>query len=147
MEEKDIEIRKMEEKDVDFILDLGNSTEELWMDDEVMFPFGEEELVNWSKSENKLGYIFEFNEERIGFALLEIDSKMAEIVAFTIEEKYRNKGHGKYILKKILDELEEEGVTAQMVYTGADNEKAIEFYSELGFKKGEEVLTMYRGLE
>lgn len=147
MEEKDIEIRKMEEGDVDFILALGNSTEELWMDDEVMFPFGEEELVKWSKSEDKLGYIFELNGERTGFALLEIDDRMAEIVAHTIEEEERGKGYGKYALKKILNELEEEGVTAQMVYTGADNEKAIEFYSELGFKKGEKVLTMYRGLE
>ena len=133
--------------DIDFILNLGDKTEELWVDEEIKFVFGEEELIKWVKSEDKLGYIFNLNDERIGFALLIIDEQMAEIVACAIKEDKRGKGYGKYALKNILDELEEKGITAQMVYTGIDNERAMEFYSELGFKKGKKLISMFRGLE
>lgn len=147
MHEKDIEIRRMQEEDIDFILDLGNSTEELWLDDDIKFPFRKKDLVEWSESGDKLGYIVEVNNERIGFLLVQVDGEMAEIVGFSLEEEHRDEGYGKYTLREVLDKLEERGITAQMTYANKENERAIEFYSKVGFKKGEEVVTLYRGLD
>lgn len=134
----------MKQDDIDFIVELGGSTEEL-SSGEDSFLFNKKNLKNWLKWKDKKVYVFEKNNEKIGFAMISIDKTMAEIVGLVIKEEYRNNGIGTYVMENIINDLEEkENVSAQMLYTGIDNEKAQNFYSKIGFEKGKEVITMLR---
>ena len=139
-------LKEIEVGDLSFIVELGNKTEELWLDGETKFPFDEGELEKWIGWEDKFGLVLIVDDKKIGFVLVSIDRTMAEIVAFAIKEEWRGKGYGKAAMKKVLDDIEEKGADAQMVHVGAENEKAIDFYSDLGFKEGERVVSMFRGL-
>ncbi len=147
MSAEDLEIKEMETEDLGFIVEIGNETEELWLDEETKFPFDEDELERWMRWEDKIGFVLVVDDERIGFVLISIDRTMAEIVAFALKEGWRCKGYGKVAMKRVLDKIEERGVGAQNVCVKSDNKEAIKFYSRLGFMKGEEVVPMFRGLD
>ena len=59
---------------------------------------------------------------------------LAYIGAFGIKQQYQNKGHGKKMMQELIKDLRVEGVRRIELRVEADNERAIGFYNNLGFK-------------
>jgi len=142
----EVELRSMTEDDLDFVLELGDRTPQLWLDGEQRFPFRRQDLIAWIEDEDKSALVFDWEGETVGFALIDVDRTAAEIESFVLKKDYRGQGWGRRLFRRILDRLEKQGVDVQYLYTAPDNQRAIELYDSLGFKQGKQLLIMYRGL-
>jgi ribosomal protein S18 acetylase RimI-like enzyme len=143
---RSVVIRDMEKNDIDFVLELGEQTKELWASNELKFPFTRKDLIGWinSKGEDEL-LVAEFNEELVGFSISKVDYTTAEIISLVIKKEYRNKKIGTKLFKETFKRLRKKGVKKYYLYVIADNSKAIKFYKKCGFKLGHNAYFMYKG--
>jgi N-acetylglutamate synthase-like GNAT family acetyltransferase len=71
----------------------------------------------------------------VGFIGLEIENEEAKIEPVIVSETYREKGVGRMLVEKAVDEAQKKGVKFLNVMPVARNEEAIRFFYEMGFRK------------
>lgn len=64
-----------------------------------------------------------------------VRDKRAYLFAFRIHKDFQNKGYGKYLLKTVLNMLEESGYSEFTVGVEDDNDRAIHMYQAQGFRE------------
>ena len=72
------------------------------------------------------------NNKYVGFLIYQLLYESAEIIDIFVLDEYRNKGIGKALINKMLDNKKIEKVTLEVK---KDNKNAIMLYNSLGFKE------------
>ena len=75
--------------------------------------------------------VYKENNEYAGFLIYQLLYESGEIIDIFVREEYRNKGIGKALINKMLDNKQIEKVTLEVK---KDNKNAIMLYNSLGFK-------------
>jgi len=75
-------------------------------------------------------YIMYYYEKPIGTARSRTTTLGIKLERFAILKEWRNKGLGKHMLKKVMKDVEDKGLT---IYLHAQ-EKAVNYYSRVGFE-------------
>lgn len=71
------------------------------------------------------------NDKYVGFLIYQLLYEAAEIIDIFVLDEYRNKGIGKALINKMLENEQIEKVTLEVK---KDNKNAIMLYNSLGFK-------------
>jgi GNAT superfamily N-acetyltransferase len=70
----------------------------------------------------------------VGYCISTVnDAKMGELESIFIEEDYRRREIGDYLMKKALKWMEDTGAAERMIAVGAGNEDVFPFYARHGF--------------
>jgi ribosomal-protein-alanine N-acetyltransferase len=75
--------------------------------------------------------VFKENNKYVGFLIYQLLYESAEIIDIFVIDEYRNKGIGKALINKMLENKQIEKVTLEVK---KDNKNAIMLYNSLGFK-------------
>lgn len=75
--------------------------------------------------------VFKENDKYVGFLIYQLLYEAAEIIDIFVLDEYRNKGIGKALINKMLENKQIEKVTLEVK---KDNKNAIMLYNSLGFK-------------
>jgi len=120
-------IRYMEEKDILKVVSLEKKIFKESLGEE--FLYNELKLNPYQKY-----FIYEINDELIGYIGLRVYDKDAEVLNFLINEDYQNKGYGKKLMAFILKYLKESKVETLTLEVSVLNKKAINFYKKHKFE-------------
>jgi [ribosomal protein S18]-alanine N-acetyltransferase len=110
------------------------------------------EAANWSagalkhelQHNSKYFLIASKGQEIAGFALgREIDDQ-AEILNLALKSAYRRQGIGKALVRKLLTNFQEDGVTSVFLEVRESNTPAIDFYRVFGFVQSGKRLRYYQ---
>jgi ribosomal protein S18 acetylase RimI-like enzyme len=86
-------------------------------------------------------------KELTSFAVIDIKSNIAEVLALGVIKEYQNKRVGSNLLTKVLEELVVFGVKRVKLIVNSNNQNAIKLYKRAGFIEIDEDVNYYRGLE
>lgn len=75
--------------------------------------------------------VFKDNNKYVGFLIYQLLYEASEIIDIFVLNEYRNKGIGKALINKMLENKQIEKVTLEVK---KDNKNAIMLYNSLGFK-------------
>ena len=75
--------------------------------------------------------VYKENDKYVGFLIYQLLYEKAEIIDIFVLDEYRNRGIGKALINKMLENKEIESVTLEVK---KDNKNAIMLYNSLGFK-------------
>ena len=76
--------------------------------------------------------VYKENDKYVGFLIYQLLYENAEIIDIFVLDEYRNKGIGKSLILKMLENKNILNVTLEVK---VDNENAIMLYNSIGFKK------------
>ena len=76
--------------------------------------------------------VFKENDKYVGFLIYQLLYENAEIIDIFVLDEYRNKGIGKALINKMLENKSILNVTLEVKI---DNKNAIMLYNSIGFKK------------
>jgi len=147
MKQAAITIRRADEKDVPTIVELNYALfqEDARQRDPFMnlnWPHeeGHEYFTKLLKSEKSLGLLAEVNAEAVGYLIgyMRRSSslrpvRLAELESMYVREEYRSQGVGRQLVERFLEWVKERGGERVSVTAYAANERAIAFYSKMGF--------------
>src|SRR5690625_138228 len=120
-------IRYMEEKDILKVVSLEKKIFKESLGEE--FLYNELKLNPYQKY-----FIYEINDELIGYIGLRVYDKDAEVLNFLINEDYQNKGYDKKLIDFILKYLKESKDETLNLEVSVLNKKAINFYKKHKFE-------------
>jgi len=115
-----ISIKQMNKKDIDLCYELDSNTISLW---------SKEQWANEFKKEGSIIFGLLIKKLVIGICVFQIVLDEAQISYFVVDQKFRKKGFGSYLmsylirkceglnLKKLLLEVSQSNVTAERFYT------------------------------
>ncbi|OGD92834.1 hypothetical protein A2697_05145 [Candidatus Curtissbacteria bacterium RIFCSPHIGHO2_01_FULL_41_44] len=134
-----VEIRKMTEADLNKVIELGSSSDEMQTGTESPQFYGRETLSKWVQSSNGILLTAESDGEFAGFILTAYnpDSKDAYIHTIAAVDKFRGKGVGDQLLERTLAELEKTECNHVYCLIKPDNEPARKLFQKHGFSLGE----------
>jgi len=107
----------------------GYSTEEWFGTLEKML-----QVEDFSKLDYDATFLAEVHDEAVGLVDIKIRNELAYIENIVVLPKYRRKGIGKALLKKAMDFSTYGNVKQTRAEIPAQNEGAIKFYGESGFR-------------
>lgn len=100
-----------------------------------------QQILNLLKSKNALALLIRVDGDASGFiiALLETEGKhrLGHAVTIDVAVKYRRKGLGSFLLRKMENILSERGVEAVYLEVRVDNHAALRLYEKQGYMKAE----------
>ena len=126
-----ISIKEINEKDIDLCYELDSNTISLW---------SKNQWVNEFKKEGIKVFCLSLENFVIGICVVQVVLDEAQINYFVVNQKYRKKGFGSYLmsyliknceklnLKKLLLEVSQRNVTAERFYSRFD-------FSTVGIRK------------
>ncbi|HHX93646.1 MAG TPA: ribosomal protein S18-alanine N-acetyltransferase [Tenericutes bacterium] len=92
-------------------------------------------------------YLYEENNQIIGFCSIILSLNYAEIINFGVLPSFQGKGIGKIILSSIIQKLKQEGFEKITLETKKTNTRAISLYKSLGFKEMGKRKGYYEGID
>ncbi|WP_343585110.1 GNAT family N-acetyltransferase [Flavobacterium sp.] len=141
-----VNIRKVENQDLDFVYKAICELENEVLDFEVF-----EMIFNENISNPKNLYLIAENEnEGLGFIsfhtqnLLHHCGLVGEIQEFFIHQKYRGQGVGRLLINKILDFAEKNALKSIEVTTNKKRVENVAIYENLGFTLSHNKFTIYK---
>ena len=114
----------MNEKDIDLCYELDSNTISLWS------------KTQWYKEFNKEGirvFGLLLSNLVIGICVFHVVIDEAQINFFAINEKYRKKGFGSYLMRNLIKECKKLSVDKLFLEVSHKNVKAEQFYSRFDF--------------
>ena len=119
-----ISIKQINEKDIDLCYELDSNTISLWSKNQ------------WSNEFKKEGikvFGLLFSNLVIGVCVLHVVLDEAQINFFVINQKYRKKGFGSYLMNYLIKRCEELNIDKLFLEVSHTNATAKEFYSKFEF--------------
>ena len=119
-----ISIKQINEKDIDLCYELDSNTISLWSKNQ------------WSNEFKKEGikvFGLLFSNLVIGVCVLHVVLDEAQINFFVINQKYRKKGFGSYLMNYLIKRCEELNINKLFLEVSHTNATAKEFYSKFEF--------------
>tara|TARA_B100000886_G_scaffold40500_1_gene25072 strand:- start:38 stop:478 length:441 start_codon:yes stop_codon:yes gene_type:complete len=119
-----ISIKNIDEKDIDLCYELDSNTIALWS------------KKQWAKEFKKEGikvFGLLFSNLLIGICVFHVVLDEAHINFFVINEKYRKRGFGSFLMKKIIKQCEKLRINKLILEVSSTNDIAEKFYSRFEF--------------
>lgn len=120
-------LRRYNENDIESIIDLENKT--------INTSLGYEMLKNNLENEMNHYYVYELDDNIVGYISIVFDGYIAEILNFCVETAYQNNKIGTKILEEIFVIYENKKCESLILEVRQSNERAIHLYTKLGFEK------------
>lgn len=80
-------------------------------------------------------YVYEIDNEIVGYISYSFDSDIAEMLNFCVDGSKQNKGIGTELLKYTINEFESLNGSSIILEVNSQNSKAIKLYEKMGFKQ------------
>lgn len=120
-------LRRYNENDIESIIDLENKT--------INTSLGYDMLKNNLENEMNHYYVYELDDNIVGYISIVFDGYIAEILNFCVEPAYQNNKIGTKILEEIFVIYENKKCESLILEVRQSNERAIHLYTKLGFEK------------
>lgn len=87
-------------------------------------------------SMNEVGkcFVYEFENEVVGFAVVDLFEDRSELIDIAVALAHRNKGIGKKLVEKVINESKNNGCKSITLEVKCNNDFAITLYKNSGFK-------------
>ncbi|SNR53394.1 GNAT family N-acetyltransferase [Flavobacterium sp. ov086] len=144
--ESKIEIRKVENRDLDFVYKAICELENEELDFEVFATIFHENISN----KNNLYLLAENENEGLGFIsfhtqnLLHHCGLVGEIQEFFIHQNHRGKGIGRQLINEIMQYADQNNLKSIEVTTNRRRVENVLIYENLGFKLSHNKFTIYK---
>ena len=141
-----VEIRKVENQDLDFVYKSICELENEILDFEVFAAIFNENSVN----PNNLYLLAENENEALGFIsfhtqnLLHHGGRVGEIQEFFIDKNHRGKGIGRQLIEKIIQFSDQNNLKSIEVTTNRKRVENVLIYENLGFALSHNKFTIYK---
>ena len=119
-----ISIKQINEKDIDLCYELDSNTISLW---------SKQQWSNEFKKEGIKVYGLIFSNLLIGICVFHMVLDEAQINFFVINQKYRKKGFGSYLMNYLIKRCEELNINKLFLEVSHSNFTAEKFYSRFDF--------------
>jgi len=119
-----ISIKQINEKDIDLCYELDSKTISLW---------SKKQWANEFKKENTLIFGLLITNLVIGICAFQIVLDEAQINFFVINQKFRKKGFGSYLMSFLIRKCEELSLKKLLLEVSQSNVAAERFYSRFDF--------------
>jgi ribosomal-protein-alanine N-acetyltransferase len=80
-------------------------------------------------------YVYEQNNNIIGYVSFSVDGEIAEMLNFCVDEKHQGKGIGKALYLNAEEEFKNKNASSVILEVNRINHNAINVYTKLGFKE------------
>ena len=119
-----ISIKRINEEDIDLCYELDSNTISLWT---------KKQWANEFKKEGIKVFGLLFLNLVIGICVLHVVLDEAQINFFVVNQKYRKKGFGSYLMNYLLKQCEKLGISKLSLEVSHNNATAEKFYSNFDF--------------
>ena len=119
-----ISIKQINEKDVDLCYELDSNTIALW---------SKKQWANEFKKEGTKIFALFIKNLVIGICVFQVVLDEAQINFFVINQNYRKKGFGTYLMRYLIKECEKLNITKLILEVSHNNFTAEKFYSRFDF--------------
>ena len=119
-----ISIKNIDEKDIDLCYELDSNTLALW---------SKKQWSNEFKKEGIKVFGLFFHDFLVGICVFHVVFDEAQINFFVINEKYRNRGFGSYLMEQLIKRCEKLRINKLILEVSCTNEIAEKFYSNFEF--------------
>ena len=119
-----ISIKEIDHKEFELCYELDSNTICLWT------------KIQWEKELNKRGvkvFALLFERKIIGISVVHIIIDEAQINYFSINQKFRRKGHGSYLMNYLIMQCEKLNIKKLVLEVSEINSIADGFYSKFNF--------------
>ena len=119
-----ISIKQINEKDIDLCYELDSNTISLW---------SKKQWVNELKKEDVKVFGLLLSNLVIGICVFHVVLDEAQINFFVVNQKYRGKGYGSYLMSYLIKECEKSNIIRIFLEVSNTNIPAEKFYSNFDF--------------
>ncbi|REF26126.1 [SSU ribosomal protein S18P]-alanine acetyltransferase [Xenorhabdus cabanillasii] len=98
------------------------------------FPWSKKTFYS-NQGERYLNYKIVLNDQMIGFAIVQCVLDEATLFNIAIHPEYQSQGHGKTLLKYLIDVLPQKQINTLWLEVRYSNRSAIRLYEDLGFNE------------
>ena len=119
-----ISIKQLNEKDIDLCYELDSNTISLW---------SKKQWANEFKKEGIKVFGVFFFKLIVGICVFHVVFDEAQINFFVVNQKYRKKGFGSYLMNYLIKQCEKLNLNNLLLEVSHTNFKAEKFYSRFGF--------------
>ena len=119
-----ISIKHLNNKDIDLCYELDSNTISLW---------SKKQWASELKKEDVKAFGLLFSNLVIGICVFHVVLDEAQINFFVVNQKYRKKGYGSYLMSYLIKECEESNINKIFLEVSSTNITAEKFYSRFGF--------------
>ncbi|MEX0446310.1 ribosomal protein S18-alanine N-acetyltransferase [Xenorhabdus sp. SGI246] len=98
------------------------------------FPWSEKTFYS-NQGERYLNYKITLNDQMIGFAIVQCVLDEATLFNIAIRPEYQSQGHGKTLLKYLVDVLPHKQINTLWLEVRRSNRSAVRLYEDLGFNE------------
>ena len=119
-----ISIKQINEKDIDLCYELDSNTISLW---------SKKQWANELKKEDVKVFGLLLSNLVIGICVFNVVLDEAQINFFVVNQKYREKGYGSYLMSYLIKECEKSNINKIFLEVSSTNITAEKFYSRFDF--------------
>ena len=119
-----ISIKQIKERDIDLCYELDSNTIALW---------SKKQWANEFKKEGIKVFGLLFSDFVIGICVFHVVLDEAQINFFAVNQKYRKKGFGTYLMKYLIKECDKLNINKLFLEVSHTNLTAENFYSRFNF--------------
>ena len=119
-----ISIKAIKEKDIDLCYELDSNTISLW---------SKKQWANELKKEDVKVFGLLLSNLVIGICVFHVVLDEGQINFFVVNQKYRKKGYGSYLMSYLIKECEILNINKLFLEVSSTNITAEKFYSRFGF--------------
>ena len=119
-----ISIKQINEKDIDLCYELDSNTISLW---------SKKQWANELKKEDVKVFGLLLSNLLIGICVFQVVLDEAQINFFVVNQKYREKGYGSYLMSYLIKKCEKSNIKRIFLEVSHTNSTAEKFYSRFEF--------------
>ena len=119
-----ISIKHIHDKDIDLCYELDSNTISLW---------SKKQWTNEFKKEGIKVFGLFFEKFLIGICVFQVVLDEAQINFFVVNQKYRKKGYGTYLMNYLIKQCETLNINKLLLEVSLTNTSAEKFYSRFDF--------------
>ena len=119
-----ISIKQINKKDIDLCYELDSNTISLW---------SKKQWANELKKEDVKVFGLLLSNILIGICVFHVVLDEAQINFFVVNQKYRKKGYGSYLMSYLIKECEKSNIKKIFLEVSSNNITAEKFYSRFDF--------------
>ena len=119
-----ISIKQINEKDIDLCFELDSNTISLW---------SKKQWANEFKKEGTKVFGLKISNLIIGICVVQVVLDEAQINFFVVNQKYRKKGYGSYLMSYLIKKCEKLNIKKLLLEVSNTNPNAEKFYRRFDF--------------
>ena len=99
------------------------------------YPWSQGQFTSSIENNDNLCYCLSLNDKTIGYLIAMLAPDSADILNIGIDPDFKRQGHGRALLKHLIEELRKRHIGEILLEVRIGNKSAIQFYKKQGFKE------------